>query len=232
MNVADIGEMIRVASTWVLPVLLAITLHEAAHGFAAWRLGDDTAYKLGRVTLNPLKHVDPVGTILLPAMRFFLHSPFMFGYAKPVPVNFRRLKSFRRDTILVAAAGPGTNLALAIISALLLHLVDLAPTAVAEWAHLTLINSIILNVILAIFNMLPLLPLDGGRVLAGLLPPSLARPFYRTERYGMFILLALIFLLPWIGGQLGVDLNILGWILGPASDYLVQLIATLTGLKS
>ncbi|WP_303982819.1 site-2 protease family protein [Dongia mobilis] len=232
MNVADIGEMIRVASTWVLPVLLAITLHEAAHGFAAWRLGDDTAYKLGRVTLNPLKHVDPVGTILLPAMLFFLHSPFMFGYAKPVPVNFRRLKSFRRDTILVAAAGPGTNLALAIISALLLHLVDLAPTAVAEWAHLTLINSIILNVILAIFNMLPLLPLDGGRVLAGLLPPSLARPFYRTERYGMFILLALIFLLPWIGGQLGVDLNILGWILGPASDYLVQLIATLTGLKS
>ena len=232
MNVADIGEMIRVASTWVLPVLLAITLHEAAHGFAAWRLGDDTAYKLGRVTLNPLKHVDPVGTILLPAMLFFLHSPFMFGYAKPVPVTFRRLKSFRRDTILVAAAGPGTNLALAIISALLLHLVDLAPTAVAEWAHLTLINSIILNVILAIFNMLPLLPLDGGRVLAGLLPPSLARPFYRTERYGMFILLALIFLLPWIGGQLGVDLNILGWILGPASDYLVQLIATLTGLKS
>ena len=232
MNVADIGEMIRVASTWVLPVLLAITLHEAAHGFAAWRLGDDTAYKLGRVTLNPLKHVDPVGTILLPAMLFFLHSPFMFGYAKPVPVNFRRLKSFRRDTILVAAAGPGTNLALAIISALLLHLVDLAPTAVAEWAHLTLINPIILNVILAIFNMLPLLPLDGGRVLAGLLPPSLARPFYRTERYGMFILLALIFLLPWIGGQLGVDLNILGWILGPASDYLVQLIATLTGLKS
>ena len=232
MNVADIGEMIRVASTWVLPVLLAITLHEAAHGFAAWRLGDDTAYKLGRVTLNPLKHVDPVGTILLPAMLFFLHSHFMFGYAKPVPVNFRRLKSFRRDTILVAAAGPGTNLALAIISALLLHLVDLAPTAVAEWAHLTLINSIILNVILAIFNMLPLLPLDGWRVLAGLLPPSLARPFYRTERYGMFILLALIFLLLWIGGQLGVDLNILGWILGPDSDYLVQLIATLTGLKS
>jgi Zn-dependent protease len=232
VNEADIGEMIRVASTWVLPVLLAITLHEAAHGFAAWRLGDDTAYKLGRVTLNPLKHVDPFGTVILPALLFFLHSPFMFGYAKPVPVNFGRLKHFRRDMILVAAAGPGTNLALAIISALLLHVVDLAPTGAAEWAHLTLINSIILNVILAVFNMLPLLPLDGGRVLAGLLPPPLARSFYRTERYGMIILLALLFILPMIGNQLGVDLNILGWILGPASDYLVHLIATLTGLKS
>nr|WP_298684451.1 site-2 protease family protein [uncultured Dongia sp.] len=232
MNEADIGEIIRVASTWVLPVLLAITLHEAAHGFAAWKLGDDTAFLQGRVTLNPLKHIDPFGTVILPALLFLLPGSFMFGYAKPVPVNFRRLKHFRRDMMLVAAAGPGTNLALAIISALLLHLLEYAPPSTVEWAFLTLKNSIILNVILAIFNMLPLLPLDGGRVLAGLLPPSLARPFYRTERYGMIILLALIFLLPFIGSQLGVDLNILGWILGPASDYLVQLIVTLTGLKS
>jgi Zn-dependent protease len=232
VNEADIGNMIQVASTWVLPVLLAITLHEAAHGFAAWKLGDDTAYLLGRVTMNPLKHIDPIGTVLLPAALFFFNAPFMFGYAKPVPVNFRRLKHYRRDMMLVAAAGPGTNLALAIVSALLLHVTALLPPSVGQWAALTLANSIILNVILAIFNMLPLLPLDGGRVLAGLLPPSLARPYYRTERYGMFILLGAIILLPMIGNQLGMDFNILGWILGPASDYLVQLVATLTGLNS
>jgi Zn-dependent protease len=182
--------------------------------------------------MNPLKHVDPIGTVLLPAALFFFHAPFMFGYAKPVPVNFRRLKNFRRDTMLVAAAGPGTNLALAIISALLLHVAVLAPASLAEWAQLTLSNSIVLNVVLAVFNMLPLLPLDGGRVLAGLLPPSLARPYYRTERYGMPILLGLIILLPYVGRQFGMNLNILGWILGPASDYLVQLVANLTGLNS
>jgi Zn-dependent protease len=232
VNEADLGAMIQVASTWVLPVLLAITLHEAAHGFAAWKLGDDTAYLLGRVTINPLKHIDPVGTVLLPAALFFFNAPFMFGYAKPVPVNFRRLRHFRRDTALVAVAGPGTNLVLAIISALLLQATVYAPPEIAHWAQLTLGNSILLNVVLAVFNMLPVLPLDGGRVLAGLLPPALARPYYRTERYGMLLLLGAIIVLPMIGRQIGMDLNILGWILGPASDYLLQLVATLTGLNS
>ena len=222
-------DLMREISTWVLPVLVAITFHEAAHGFVAWKCGDDTAYMLGRVTFNPLKHIDPFGTIILPALLFF-GGGFLFGYAKPVPVNFRRLGHFRRDMILVAAAGPGINLLLAITSAALIHLTAFLPPVAQEWSFLTLKNSINLNVVLALFNMFPLLPLDGGRVLVGLLPPSLARPFAKTERYGMLVLLALIFLPSLIWRQTGVDINILGWILGPAQDYVVHIIAVITGL--
>ena len=232
MNGLDFGSLVQIATTWALPVLLAITLHEASHAFVAWRLGDDTAYLQGRVTFNPLKHVDPFGTVILPGLLLLTGSGFLFGYAKPVPVNFRRLKNLRRDSALVALAGPTSNMILAVISALLIHLALLSPDWFAEWSVQTLINSLRLNVMLALFNMLPLLPLDGGRVLGGLLPPSLARPFFRTERYGMIILLGLIFLLPLVGAQMGMDLNILSWILGPASDYLLHLLVTLTGLKS
>jgi Zn-dependent protease len=231
LNGLDFGSLVQIATTWALPVLLAITLHEASHAFVAWRLGDDTAFLQGRVTFNPLKHVDPFGTVILPGLLLLTGSGFLFGYAKPVPVNFRRLKNFRRDSALVALAGPTSNMILAVISALLIHAALLAPDWFAEWSVQTLINSLRLNVMLALFNMLPLLPLDGGRVLGGLLPPSLARPFFRTERYGMIILLGLIFLLPLIGTQMGMDLNILSWILGPASDYLLHLVVTLTGLK-
>lgn len=222
-------DLIREITTWVLPVLIAITFHEAAHGFVAWKCGDDTAYMLGRVTFNPLKHIDPFGTILLPAMLLYAGG-FLFGYAKPVPVNFRRLHHPRRDMVLVAAAGPGVNLLLAVASGLLIHAVRLTPDWFSEWGVATLINSIYLNVILALFNMFPLLPLDGGRVLAGLLPLSLARPFARTERYGILIVIALIFLPSLVWRQTGVDINILGWILGPARDYVVHLIALITGL--
>jgi Zn-dependent protease len=231
LNGLDFGSLVQIATTWALPVLLAITLHEASHAFVAWRLGDDTAFLQGRVTFNPLKHVDPFGTVILPGLLLLTGSGFLFGYAKPVPVNFRRLKNFRRDSALVALAGPTSNMILAVISALLIHAALLAPEWFAEWSVQTLINSLRLNVMLALFNMLPLLPLDGGRVLGGLLPPSLARPFFRTERYGMIILLGLIFLLPLVGAQMGMDLNILSWILGPASDYLLHLVVTLTGLK-
>jgi Zn-dependent protease len=129
----QLGTMVYVASTWVLPVLLAVTLHEAAHGFVTHRLGDDTAYRLGRVSFNPLKHIDPFGTILMPAILLFLRSPFLFGYAKPVPVNFRALNHPRRDMVLVAAAGPATNIALATLAALLFPIASYLPPEAGSW---------------------------------------------------------------------------------------------------
>ncbi|MBL8708370.1 MAG: site-2 protease family protein [Rhodospirillaceae bacterium] len=226
------GSFIHTASTWVLPVLLAITFHEASHGFVAWKLGDDTAYRLGRVTFNPFRHIDRFGTVILPGLLILFGSPFLFGYAKPVPVNFGRLKRPRRDTALVAAAGPASNIVLALFSAAALNLVAHAPEAIAPWAAISLVNSIRINVMLAIFNMLPLLPLDGGRVLGSLLPAELARPYLRTERFGMLILLALIFLVPMIGMQMGTDLNILRWLLWAPYEYVVKLVLAVTGADS
>ena len=192
----QLASTLYTASTWVLPVLLAITLHEASHGFVAHLRGDDTAWRLGRVSFNPLKHVDPFGTILLPGLLLFLHSPFLFGYAKPVPVNFRALKNPRRDMVLVAAAGPGINIALAIAAALLAHAVGFLPIGAQQWTLLNLKNAIVINVVLAVFNMIPLPPLDGGRVAVGLLPDVLARPLAQLEGYGMMIIIGLIFVLP------------------------------------
>ncbi len=216
-------------SVLALPVILAITLHEAAHGFVAWRLGDDTAYQLGRVTFNPLKHIDPVGTVILPTVMFF-STHFLFGWAKPVPVNFRRLDNPRRDMVWVALAGPGVNLALAVLSDGLFHGVPLLPASMQNWAAATLGVSVEINVILALFNMLPLPPLDGGRVAVGLLPMALARPLAAVEPYGIVVLMVLLFLLPVVGRQLGIDLNLLPHVLGPAVDAMIRVIDQLVGL--
>ncbi|HEX5453571.1 MAG TPA: site-2 protease family protein [Stellaceae bacterium] len=222
------SELLRAATTWVLPVIFAVTFHEAAHGFVAYRLGDDTAARAGRLTLNPLAHVDPFGTVLLPAL-LFLSSGFLFGYAKPVPVNFGRLRHPRRDSVLVALAGPGTNVLLAIVSALLFYLVDYAPKGFANWFALNLRNSLEINVILCIFNMWPLPPLDGGRIAVGILPRFLARPLARVEPYGMIILL-LIFALSYIGGRTGIGFNLLGWLIGVPATFLYRFVLTVTGL--
>jgi Zn-dependent protease len=226
---SNLASMLYTASTWVLPVVFAVTFHEAAHGFIAHRFGDDTAWRAGRVTFNPLKHIDQVGTIILPALLILMRSPFLFGYAKPVPVNFGRLNHPRRDMVWVALAGPGTNILLAIVSSLLLYTLDFLPPTTATWLGQNLANSIIINIALCVFNMLPLPPLDGGRVAVGLLPDALAFPLARVERYGMLILLLFLFVLPYVGEQTGHNLNILGWLIGAPTQALIQFILAITG---
>ena len=226
----NLDVILSVASVWVIPILLAITLHEAAHGWVALRLGDDTAYRLGRVTFNPLRHIDPFGTVLLPALLLFASGGrMMFGFAKPVPVNFARLRRPRRDMVLVAAAGPATNLALAVISAALFHGVPYLSGDVALWVAENLSNSLWINLLLCVLNLLPIPPLDGGRIAVGLLPPPLAMRLARLERSGIFIILGAVFILPWIGRALGVDLNVFWWLVGAPAAYLSDLIATLVG---
>ncbi|MGO9361487.1 MAG: site-2 protease family protein [Xanthobacteraceae bacterium] len=223
------GMMAYEVSIWLLPVLIAVTFHEAAHGFVAHLLGDDTAWLQGRVSFNPFKHIDPFGTILLPGMLLLLHSPFLFGYAKPVPVNFRALRSPRIGMILVAAAGPGMNLLLAAAAALAFRLVGYLPATAAHWAAANLGNALLINVILAIFNLLPLLPLDGGRIVAGVLPRTLAVPFSRIEPYGLPILIGLLFILPALGARIGVNLDFISQILSTSTHFIVDGLLYLTG---
>lgn len=228
------NDVLYTLSIWVLPVVLAVTLHEAAHGWVAWKLGDPTAHARGRVTFNPLKHVDPFGTVVLPLLLYLSPAPFLFGYARPVPVNFRALRKPRRDMVLVALAGPGINLALALLAAILLRGLLVVGNERFEWVMLNLANAMTIkmtiNVILAVFNMLPIPPLDGGRVAVGLLPRPLARPLARLERYGLFILIGLLLLLPWLGSRLGQDLNVMAWLVWEPVMLLLRVIGAVAGL--
>lgn len=226
----DIAQIAYIASVWVIPVLVAITFHEAAHGYVAWKLGDDTAFQLGRVTFNPLKHIDLFGTVILPALLIVTRAPFLFGWAKPVPVDFRRLEAPRRDMVWVAAAGPGINIVLALGSAALIHIALLMPDPVRDWSIHVLQNSVLINVMLAVFNMLPLPPLDGGRVAVGLLPDVLAYPLARLERAGLFILIALIFFLPYVGDMIGVPIDIFAWLVAVPANFVIDVIMAAVGL--
>lgn len=226
----DISGIAYVASTWVIPVLLAVTLHEAAHGWVADKLGDPTARLAGRISANPIRHIDPFGTVALPALLLLLRAPFLFGWAKPVPVNFGRLRNPKRDMVLVAAAGPGSNLLMACVATVLIYGAYLLPPDAGNWVGHNLLNAIRINLVLMIFNLIPLPPLDGGRIAVGLLPTPLAVRYARLEKFGLLILIGLLFLLPLIGGQIGYDLNLLAWVVTTPVLTLEQMLLRLFGI--
>ena len=205
---------------YAIPVIFAITLHEAAHGYVAKHFGDKTAWMLGRVSLNPIRHIDPLGTIVLPLVTVML-SGFMFGWAKPVPVNFNNLRDPKRDSLWVAAAGPGSNIAQALVWATVALVIAnvVSPTGLAGGFWLAVAEAgVQVNVVFAILNLFPLLPLDGGRIVTSLLPNKLAYAYSRTEPYGMLILIVLIVT------------GVLNWVLGPLVMGTLNLIYSAFGL--
>jgi Zn-dependent protease len=214
-------ETIQNIAIWAVPVLVAIVFHEVAHGYVAYYLGDPTAARMGRLTLNPLAHIDPFGTVLLPLLLIVVHSPFVFGYAKPVPVNFYNLRHPKRDMIWVALAGPLTNIALALGSAMVLKLLLSYDEPISAGASSSLWlavlsplalmakTSVVMNVVLAVFNLIPIPPLDGGRVMVGLLPEPQSSAVARVEPYGFLILIVLLMT------------DILDRFMGPAIRFLL-----------
>lgn len=208
-------SIIQKVIVYAIPIIFAITVHEAAHGYAARHFGDMTAFNAGRITLNPLKHIDPFGTILLPALTVILGG-ILFGWAKPVPVNFGALRNPKKDMLWVAAAGPASNFIMAVFWALMFKLAISAPEAVAVPLALMAKAGVSINIVLMVLNLLPLPPLDGGRIAVSLLPHHLARPFAQIERYGFFILIALLFT------------GVLGMVLGPlvnlASNFIYSFV--------
>ncbi len=218
------NDLIQTVLIYALPVLFSITVHEAAHGYAARYFGDYTATMLGRVTLNPIKHIDPIGTILMPLLLYFSTSgAFLFGYAKPVPVNFSHLRRPKRDMIWVALAGPASNFLQAIVWALLL--VVLVATNVEERFFMEMARAgVLVNLVMWAFNLFPLPPLDGGRILVGLLPTKAAISFSRIEPYGFFIVLALVLLgivgTVWLRPLMDIGYSVINTLISPLLSAL------------
>ncbi|SDP21840.1 Zn-dependent protease (includes SpoIVFB) [Rhodoferax sp. OV413] len=221
----DIQHLIQTVLIYALPVLFAITVHEAAHGYIAHHFGDNTAYRMGRITLNPVKHIDPVGTILMPLLLYFATSgAFLFGYAKPVPVNFGNLRNPKRDMVWVALAGPGANLIQAFLWGVLLYL--LVGAGIAEPFFLRMCKAgMLVNVVMFAFNLFPLPPLDGGRILVGLLPYRQAALVSRIEPWGFFIVMALVISgivsSLWLQPVMGLTFGLLDILLSPLT-FLIR----------
>ncbi len=215
----DFSHLIQTISLYAIPVLLSITVHEAAHGYAARHFGDNTAYKLGRVTLNPLKHIDPMGTILMPLLLYVATSgAFLFGYAKPVPVRFGNLRNPKRDMIWVALAGPGVNFIQALIWGALFYLLQGAGLTEPFFIKMAQ-GGILVNVVMFVFNLFPLPPLDGGRILVGLLPYRQAVLVSRVEPWGFFIVMALVIAGVvssfWMQPLMGLTFSVIDLLLSP-----------------
>ena len=223
------SNVIYEIAVWLVPLIIAIVFHEVAHGLVARRLGDRTAEERGRLSLNPIRHIDPFGTVILPLILAVTHAGAIFGWAKPVPVNYRRLNNPRRDMVLVALAGPGMNLLLALIGAAILAVTVSLSGGVEQGAPRLIaanaLNFILINIFLGVFNLLPVPPFDGGHVLQGLLPPSAAAAFGRIGRYSLLVLIVLLLVLP----QFGVD--IIGRIVSPIVGALTRLFLGIFGLR-
>lgn len=217
-------------AVWLVPLVIAIVFHEVAHGLVARRLGDPTAADRGRLTLNPFKHVDPFGTVILPMILALSHAP-VFGWAKPVPVDYRRLGKPRRDMILVALAGPGMNLLLAVLGTIILAVTvgatDGQPGEVARFVAHNAINFVFINIFLAVFNLIPVPPFDGGHVVEGLLPDPAARRFRQIGRYSLLVLVFLLLILPAISD--GAD--IVGQLVSPVVDAFAMFMIGAAGLR-
>ena len=214
----DFTNIIQNILIYALPVLLAITVHEAAHGYAARHFGDNTAYALGRITLNPLKHIDPIGTIAMPLLLLFAGSPFLFGYAKPVPVQFGNLRNPKRDMIWVALAGPASNLAMALMWGIIFYMLQGADVNEPFFNKMAQ-GGILVNAVMFAFNLFPLPPLDGGRILVGLLPYKYAELVTRVEPWGFFIVLGLVIAgiinTIWMTPMMNVTYGLLELVLSP-----------------